>query len=40
MHLLAESAHVEDYLAEDEVVNYSHPLVRQALCQIQNDGAS
>ena len=40
MHLLVESAVVEDYLGENEVVNYSHPLVQETLCQIQTSGAS
>jgi transglutaminase-like putative cysteine protease len=40
MHLLMESSVIEQYLCEDEVVNYSHSLVQETLCQIRSPGAS
>ena len=31
MHLICESSLLEDYLCEQEVVDYSHPLIQQAI---------
>ncbi len=31
MHLICESSRVEDYLCEQEIVDYSHPVVQEAI---------
>lgn len=35
MQLTCESAQITDYLAEDEIVNYSHPLVQETARHLQ-----
>jgi len=40
MHLICESALLEDYLHEQEVVDYSHPLIQQTLCHLYSSAES
>jgi transglutaminase-like putative cysteine protease len=40
MHLICESPFLEDYLREQEIVDYSHPLIQQTLCQLYSSAES
>ncbi|HVB21834.1 MAG TPA: transglutaminase family protein [Ktedonobacteraceae bacterium] len=36
MRLICEAPHLEDYLSEDEIVDYSHPLLQETICRLQS----
>ncbi|KXG09679.1 hypothetical protein AT864_02149 [Anoxybacillus sp. P3H1B] len=38
MKLVPESSHFQDYLEELNVVNFSHPLIQQAVCELFHQG--
>jgi len=40
MHLTCESSLLEDYLREQEIVDYSHPLIQQTLCHLDSSTES
>lgn len=35
MHLICETPHLENYLSEHEIVDYSHPLIQETISRLQ-----
>lgn len=36
MRIICEAPHLEDYLSENEFVDYSHPLLQETICRLQS----